>query len=60
MFSTDPETSELGLAFENTQQTDLGELVHTAELSQPPNGVNIYFYLIAENNREKKTISSKE
>ena len=48
------------MAFENTQQTDLGELVHTAELSQPPNGVNIFFYLISENNREKKTISSKE
>ena len=61
MFSTDPERSELGLASENTQQTDLGELVYTTELSQPPNGANIYFYLIAENdNWEKKTISIKE
>ena len=39
--------NELGLAFENTPQTDKGELGCAVELSQPPNGANIYFYLIA-------------
>ena len=49
------------MAFENTQQTDQGELVYATELSQPPNGANIYFYLIAENdNWERNTISIKE
>lgn len=49
------------MAFRNTLQTDMGELVYAAELSQLPNGANIYFYLIAENdNWERKTISIKE
>lgn len=61
MFSKDQKQNELGLAFENTLQTDQGELVCTLELSQPPNGTNIYFYLIAGNdNWERKTISMKE
>lgn len=50
MFSKDPETEESwAWHLVNTRQTDLGELVYTTELSQPPNGANIYFYLIAEN-----------
>ena len=53
--------NELGLAFENTPQTDKGELGCAVELSQPPNGANIYFYLIAESdNWERQTISIKE
>lgn len=49
------------MAFENTLQTDQGELVCAVELSQSPNGANIYFYLIAENdNWERKTIRIKE
>lgn len=49
------------MAFESTPQTEKGELGHAVELPQPPNGANIYLYLITESdNWERKTISIKE